>query len=563
MKSRSHASLLPINHKRNHGARQSRSASVPADVWSVILAYAYDSEIWFSDAPLSFRPGLVPPSGYWLLCRSLSEGLNLRIWSALSDEVKRTKGVLRLPGGSLTPGVRGQWMSYSHKRVLCALLAAPALFLSTIRSIQGPVIGLDDVVHLLHMDHLEVISGPFIGRSQDFGWLQRVDLRHLASLTELGTDFLSFCCVEEILLPDSLERVGDRFLTGTRIKALDLSMTRITQVGDEFLKGTPLTNIQFPRTLRRVGHEFLAACPYQRPTAFDSPPQGIAPFPIHDTHAIGLQVDLTQTALESVGNHFLADSSVQWIRFPRSLKRVGTYFLLKYSGKWLDLSHTTLESVGDGFLSHSQVEELILPASLKEVGAFFLEHFRGRHLNLSHTALKEFGYGFLSESIVEELFLPSTVRSVSTPDFLRNHRGRLLNLHSSALTSAGDQFLSGSRLEKLVLPRSLKFVRDFFFHQHPMKRVDLSQCCFEQVGCWFLAYSQVEYLFLPPTLTAVGDCFLTGFKGTRLDLSRTRLQVVGPRFLCESRIDELLLPATLKHMQQVAPNSIFETARFV
>jgi hypothetical protein len=523
------------------GASHQLFSGLPADVWSVILAYAYDSEIWFSDAPLSFRAGVVPLSGYWSLCRSLTEGLNLWIWSALSDEVKRTKGVLRLPGGSLTPAV-SRWIPYVQKRAALALNRAPKEFLLSVRNVEGKVLSpTTESCFLLLMDNLESLTGPFLRCSNGSLPLQKVDLRNLSMLKVIGVDFLSFSSVEEILLPGCLERVGDRFLTGSRIKALDLSMTRITQVGDEFLKGTPLTNIQFPRTLRRVGHRFLSFTP----TGVVDPPlserTGLQPV------ATELHVDLSGTALESVGNHFLGDSSVQWIRLPRSLKKVGSYFLLKYSGKSLDLSNTSLESVDDEFLSHSQVEELLLPASLREVGPFFLDHFLGKQLDLSHTSLAHINHNFLNESNVEDLRLPPLLRSTSGA-FLYRFRGRTLDLSGTILVDTGDSFLAESCVEELLLPPTLKIAGRFFLLQHQAKRLDMSKSFLEEVGSGFLAKSQLERVSLPRTLKVIGGEFLYRFPGKRLELFVPLLEKIGPWFLAESSVEELQLhlPRSLK-----------------
>jgi hypothetical protein len=61
----------------------------------------------------------------------------------------------------------------------------------------------------------------------DYSW-GRVPCQHSSSI------------VEEVYLPCSLESVGDRFLYGSEVQSVDLSMTKLTAVGDEFLAYTPL-----------------------------------------------------------------------------------------------------------------------------------------------------------------------------------------------------------------------------------------------------------------------------------------------------------------------------------
>jgi hypothetical protein len=315
-------------------------ARLPPILWKLVLDYAFDSELWVAREPLLDRPG--PPSGFWLLFKSLNAGLHRWIWTSLIEGMKRNdRNVLRCPSLCRTP--TNETSFYAQKRAILALGYAPRDFIFAVEGLEGnyfstevcasmeeqPDGGTIDwsaaVTAITQMTQLSFISGPFL---RGLHGLQRIDLRSLQVLKEIGDDCLSLSSVEEVLVPVGIERIGNRFLTGSRIKALDLSLTRITEVGDEFLSCTPVSSIQFPSTLRRVGCSFMV-------------------FPTKDRLT---SIDLSETVLEFVGDSFLVECFASEIFLPVTLKVVPNNFLGRCQCKSLKVMGS-IEVVGENFLA--------------------------------------------------------------------------------------------------------------------------------------------------------------------------------------------------------------------
>jgi hypothetical protein len=309
--------LLPCNSRME---RSRCPADLPARVWELILDYAFDKEPWVAKEPLQDKPG--PPSGFWLLRKSLKDRLHGWICSALDEAMKCNGHVL--PFTPLCRTQANETSFYAQKRAILALRDAPEEFTSATKGIEGNFFSTEGnfnapkeehtglpagtigwsvaVAVVTQMSHLASISGPFL---RGLHGLKHIDLRSLENLKEIGDEFLSLSSVEDVLLPVGLERIGNRFLTGSRINALDLSMTRITEVGDEFLSCTALSSIRFPSTLRRVGYRFMA-------------------FP---TRELLPSIDLLETVLEFVGDSFLLEAFTTEVFLPVTLKVVPNGFL--------------------------------------------------------------------------------------------------------------------------------------------------------------------------------------------------------------------------------------------
>ncbi len=146
----------------------------------------------------------------------------------------------------------------------------------------------------------------------------------------------------------------------------------------------------------------------------------------------------------------------------------------KQEKQTLDLSATALESVGECFLCNSEAETIVLPPSLRTIGGGFLEGFRGKRLVLIGAALESVGDRFLASSAVEELVLPPSLKSVGN-GFLRLSRGKRLDLIDSQIERVGDNFCADSAAQEIVLPSSLKSVGFGFLVNFQGKKPDLAR----------------------------------------------------------------------------------------
>jgi hypothetical protein len=177
---------------------------VPADIWSVVLGYAYDGDVWIErqrqtrkedewekarrgtrkreretelvgealacriseeaiscdltvvlPAPQTLQP---LPSQFWLLSKSFTDGLEEWIILTLDgDSDKSVDRILRLAPRRFGPEVRP---FYCQKRVILARSRAPKEFLNSFRRLEGNYLGIQVYLEATKAKNNDTAIGP-------------------------------------------------------------------------------------------------------------------------------------------------------------------------------------------------------------------------------------------------------------------------------------------------------------------------------------------------------------------------------------------------------------------
>jgi hypothetical protein len=535
---------------------------LPVNLWAEVFSFAF----YFGEEDDGQLSG-----EFMLLCRSITEALDDRFLH-LVDSNKRLE-----TSAGILPAIQPLWL---QKRVVVALDRAPLDQKRIIKTIGSDFLHLDmysDLVQFNFSPFWETLSGLPALRTIQKGFGEDiptdcVDLNRCPSLTKIGDEFLTNSTASKVLLPASLQALGDRAMSLTRIVFMDLSTTAITSVGKSFLCDSPLRQIRFPPTLTKIGsgflmrtqiesldlshtqvkeipREFLLRCRTLTEIRFPATLQLIS-------HSFLVEcgvkvVDLSHTVVESIQNNFLQLTPVQEVRFPSTLLFIGEVFCCKTALPILDLSATAVKSLCSLFADGSPLRALKLPPTLASIGEEFCQRCESLEepLDLSSTQVRHISDYFLHCATSPKLAVsfPAALTEVDD-DFLSESSIRSVDLSQTSLTSVGKNFLSKNRfLESLLLPPTLRNVdREFLAQAATIAKVDLSHTQLEVWENAFLSFAlSLTELIPSPKTKRINTNALGMTKLSSLDFRPTALTVLEDRILIDSSIQHLWFPATL------------------
>jgi hypothetical protein len=89
-----------------------------------------------------------------------------------------------------------------------------------------------------------------------------LDLSYLAQLRSIGGHFAAYLAVIDVVLPVSLETIGECFLDGCRCLAvLDFShLSQLRAIGSHFASGSTVSAVKLPPSVTAIGESFLLDC---------------------------------------------------------------------------------------------------------------------------------------------------------------------------------------------------------------------------------------------------------------------------------------------------------------
>lgn len=220
--------------------------------------------------------------------------------------------------------------------------------------------------------------------------LNRLDLSHLSSLTELPSGFMNGAVIQEDLrLPASLKSLGLSSFHSVQARCLDLSRaTSLVTVPNAFLEHARVDELLLPSTVSTIGKSCFACATVRR-------------------------LDLSHLAsLTLIPNDFMSGATIDDLRLPATLTALGDRCLIGATLRRVDLSNlVSLPALPSEFMKGATVKEfLVLPSTLTTFGSGCFQRAKIQCLDVSRLApaVMDFVIGFLKkETEVTQLLLPS------------------------------------------------------------------------------------------------------------------------------------------------------------
>lgn len=210
------------------------------------------------------------------------------------------------------------------------------------------------------------------------------------SLIEIGDYFLSASSIEKITLPKQLKKIGCNFMDNSSVVELIIPDS-IDDIGERFLaKCQYLREIKIPKNLKIVKNNFMCCC--------------------HSLVSIELSGVLT------IGDNFLNNCEMLCkIIIPESVLEIGTNFMNNcYSLKIIEIS--CVKKIKNSFLNNcTSLEKIIIPESVIEIGDSFLNFNTENSSKISEVVLPKtlvnIGKKFLlNASSLKSLVLPKNLQ---------------------------------------------------------------------------------------------------------------------------------------------------------
>jgi Leucine-rich repeat (LRR) protein len=242
------------------------------------------------------------------------------------------------------------------------------------------------------------------------------------------------------------------------------------------------------------------------------------------------EIDLTKSSIEELPAVFANQCpSLTSVKFPRSLKKLGNFFMYSSGCGVVDLSKTAITEVPDCFLNDcSNLHMVKLPKTVKKIGKYFLHRCRAIDQIDGISDVVEIGDGFMCRCpMMEVIIFSSSLTQIGINFACINVGLQTLDLSMTNIKVLPATFVGGcSNLITLKLPQYLEEISDDFL-----------------VGCRRL----VDIKF-PPTLKKIGKQFLLSCQSlVEVDLSGTQIEEIPEGFLANCwSLESVNFPKSLK-----------------
>jgi len=238
----------------------------------------------------------------------------------------------------------------------------------------------------------------------------------------------------------------------------------IEVIGDYAFSGKKVNNVIFPSTIKRIGTG-----------AFQGHGDGV------DSNLIGVylsgSLDLSSmNKLEYIDYFAFADNNITSIKFPNSIKEIGSY---SFSGNRiigeLDLSNTKLKRIDSYSFSGSDISSIKLPTSINSIGYTSFAGNNIKELDLSNntnlTIIEEDAFADNDITIIK---LPKSIKNIKIIAFFNNKISGELDLSlNENLTSIGENAFKNNNIESVILPSNIETIDKNAFIKNGESNINL------------------------------------------------------------------------------------------
>ncbi len=366
--------------------------------------------------------------------------------------------------------------------------------------------------------------------------IREIDLSACSNFTSIGKDAFKECIkLKTVLLPASIESIGEGAFYNTKITRIDLSAcSNLTNIGNYvFNTCYSLEEVLLPESIESIGERAF----YK--TAIT-------------------QIDLSACSnLTSIGNFvFYSCRSLEEVLLPVSIESIGVGAFGESAIREIDLSAcSNLTSIGNYVFDLCRsLEEVLLPASIESIGvaAFFMTAITEIDLSVcSNLSISDSVFSQCSS--LEEVLLPASIESIGEGAFSRTAITHIDLSACSNLTSIGKgAFSSCKSLEEVLLPESIESIGDGAFWRTAIRHIDLSACSnLISIGkSVFSGCSSLEEVSLPASIENIGDkaFYCSGLKDIDLSACSNLTSIVAEVFYECNNLETVLLPESIENI---------------
>ena len=324
---------------------------------------------------------------------------------------------------------------------------------------------------------LEVLGTAFVDNSE----LSKITFSE--GLKEITSAF-SGTSIKSVVLPKSLEKIGDRAFYNLKSLA-DISIPEnVTSIGNEAFYNTGLTSIDLPANLKTIGWYAFSGTK--------------------------LKKVVLPSQVETIGNHAFSIESLESVHIPKSLKSVTSSYSTRY------IYHASWKSVEWGeyynaiFSGDKNLKTVTFEDGISEIISGLFKETGINKIDLPSSVTK-IGSSAFANSDLTTINLPSSLSEIQDFAFA-NTKLKEITIPDSVEKIGYGAFDSVKTLDKVILPTNLKEISSKTFYKTNIAKITIPESV-SSIGGIAFADTPLKSITLPNNLISIGQ---NAFSGTQL-----------------------------------------------
>ena len=324
---------------------------------------------------------------------------------------------------------------------------------------------------------LEVLGTAFVDNSE----LSKITFSE--GLKEITSAF-SGTSIKSVVLPKSLEKIGDRAFYNLKSLA-DISIPEnVTSIGNEAFYNTGLTSIDLPANLKTIGWYAFSGTK--------------------------LKKIVLPSQVETIGNHAFSIESLESVHIPKSLKSVTSSYSTRY------IYHASWKSVEWGeyynaiFSGDKNLKTVTFEDGISEIISGLFKETGINKIDLPSSVTK-IGSSAFANSDLTTINLPSSLSEIQDFAFA-NTKLKEITIPDSVEKIGYGAFDSVKTLDKVILPTNLKEISSKTFYKTNISKITIPESV-SSIGGIAFADTPLKSITLPNNLISIGQ---NAFSGTQL-----------------------------------------------
>ena len=324
---------------------------------------------------------------------------------------------------------------------------------------------------------LEVLGTAFVDNSE----LSKITFSE--GLKEITSAF-SGTSIKSVVLPKSLEKIGDRAFYNLKSLA-DISIPEnVTSIGNEAFYNTGLTSIDLPANLKTIAWYAFSGTK--------------------------LKKVVLPSQVETIGNHAFSIESLESVHIPKSLKSVTSSYSTRY------IYHASWKSVEWGeyynaiFSGDKNLKTVTFEDGISEIISGLFKETGINKIDLPSSVTK-IGSSAFANSDLTTINLPSSLSEIQDFAFA-NTKLKEITIPDSVEKIGYGAFDSVKTLDKVILPTNLKEISSKTFYKTNISKITIPESV-SSIGGIAFADTPLKSITLPNNLISIGQ---NAFSGTQL-----------------------------------------------
>ena len=343
--------------------------------------------------------------------------------------------------------------------------------------------------------HLEVLGTAFVDNSELSKITFSEGLKEIRGASYSSLSAFSGTSIKSIVLPKSLEKIGDGAFYDLKGLA-DISIPEnVTSIGNKAFYNTGLTSIDLPANLKTIGRYAFSGTKLKKvvlPSQVET--IGSSAFSIESLESVHIPKSLKSVTDYSRSNSniygtywhdvewgqgynaiFLGDKNLKTVTFEDGISEIISELFRGTGIKKIDLP-SSVTKIGSAAFAHSDLTTINLPPSLSEIQDFAFANTKLKEITIPDS-VEKIGYGaFDSVETLDKVTLPANLKEISSKTFYKTNIAKITIPESVSsiggiafadtplqsitlpnnLISIGQNAFSGTQLTNVILPSKLK-----------------------------------------------------------------------------------------------------------